>query len=758
MSQAEELLNSLDETTGVEEHIVIGKDRHITVPKSLKRIAVQFDHNIETVTFDCPRYWDDHDMSAMNIYINYMRSDRVRGMFLAKNVTVDETDENIMHFDWTLSRNATLTKGKLVFLVCVKKVEDAEETIHWNSELCSECTVSEGLECEDFVEHAEQDIITDLLLRMDNILAANSTVLDTSLTESGLAADAAVVGEKLNDVIANISDTTDALEKETAKRISEDKVLSERINSIISLSAGSTTGDAELIDARISHDGVTYETAGEAIRMQVKGVNDSLVESVGRVWFAEGESTAKYLHIPTPFPVSSGDLIKVDVISIDPAGTFIVYGYDDSGSHTITNVEPGLFFACPSDYNELHVTFTYDSETTATYSVKLTVIKEGDLLWNERIQDDRLDDHDGKFDEHDSKLDKLDDLIIYYNEIDPNDITPNANVDSNTGELVLGSTTLDATGYIKLRKNTTYYVNHVYLANFNAFYDLNKQFVSNPDVVISNPDSEWRGTITVGNESLYFRASFATGESLKIYISRFFNDYYDYVQTPYDDHVKNIVRNEISGVKLDGKKILVIGDSISADYYGEYDKWVTNLINDGCFPSDINNDSVHATGFVATYNNEANDFITRLKAVEDPSSYDLVIVFGGINDYIQNVDLESSFIPAVDEFFDYLMSYFTQARLCVLSPLRTRYSQDQNEAGCTVDSYAEYLRTVAKSYCLPILNLTDESGFCPQNDAFNSMWTLIPEGYTVNDGVHPNAEYEKKYLAPMIWHFIEGLI
>ena len=111
MSQAEELLNSLEETTGIEGHIVVGKDRHITVPKDLKRIAVQYDHNVETVTFDCPRYWDDHDMSTMNIYINYMRPDRVRGMFLAKNVTVDETDDTIMHFDWTLSRNATLVQS-----------------------------------------------------------------------------------------------------------------------------------------------------------------------------------------------------------------------------------------------------------------------------------------------------------------------------------------------------------------------------------------------------------------------------------------------------------------------------------------------------------------------------------------------------------------------------------------------------------------------------------------------------------------------
>ena len=46
-----------------EPHIVIDSHRAITVPEQLKRIAVQFDHNFETVTFDCPRYWDGHDLS-----------------------------------------------------------------------------------------------------------------------------------------------------------------------------------------------------------------------------------------------------------------------------------------------------------------------------------------------------------------------------------------------------------------------------------------------------------------------------------------------------------------------------------------------------------------------------------------------------------------------------------------------------------------------------------------------------------------------
>lgn len=178
MSVADDLLNSLGENGPVaysadastEEHIVIGNNRQITVPDALKRIAVQYDHNVETVTFDCPRFWDEHDLSKMKVYINYLRPDRVMGMDLAENVSVDEIDPGIMHFTWTITRNVTMVDGTISFLVCVKNTNDAGiESNHWNSELCSVLTISKGLECTDIITEAYPDIITDLLLRMDYV-------------------------------------------------------------------------------------------------------------------------------------------------------------------------------------------------------------------------------------------------------------------------------------------------------------------------------------------------------------------------------------------------------------------------------------------------------------------------------------------------------------------------------------------------------------------------------------------------------------
>lgn len=154
MSQAENLLNTLSSTGQLansfdEAHIVIDNKRIITVPDKLKRLAVQYDHDIETVTFDCPRYWDGIDMSEMSIYINYLRCDTYTGSYKAQNVTVDSINNAKMHFDWTISRNVTQVIGKLVFLVCIRKTDESgNEVNHWNSELCKDCYVSEGLEVD----------------------------------------------------------------------------------------------------------------------------------------------------------------------------------------------------------------------------------------------------------------------------------------------------------------------------------------------------------------------------------------------------------------------------------------------------------------------------------------------------------------------------------------------------------------------------------------------------------------------------------
>lgn len=189
MSLADEMLNDLV-SDSVEPHIVIGRDRKIVVPDQLKRIAVQYDHNVETVTFDCPRYWDEHDMSKMLIYINYILPDNTPGKFIAENIAIDENDDTIMHFTWTISKYITQNNGNIQVQICIKDVdEDGYEQTHWNSELSKDMYISKGLECwviDESVVDDNIDLIAQILRKIDDINEGSTTediktALDTIL-------------------------------------------------------------------------------------------------------------------------------------------------------------------------------------------------------------------------------------------------------------------------------------------------------------------------------------------------------------------------------------------------------------------------------------------------------------------------------------------------------------------------------------------------------------------------------------------------
>lgn len=199
MSQAEELLENLTEekmytaSPETEEHIFISSDRHITVPDKLKRIAVQYDHNIETVTFDCPRCWDGVDMSTMMIYINYRRPDGTYGSYLVSDATVDENDDSVMHFNWTISNHVSEIKGNISFLICIKKADDeGNEEIHWNTELNSEMYISAGLECVEAIRESYPDIFAQLLGRMESNEETSSQYVSAAETSANMAKSYAV--------------------------------------------------------------------------------------------------------------------------------------------------------------------------------------------------------------------------------------------------------------------------------------------------------------------------------------------------------------------------------------------------------------------------------------------------------------------------------------------------------------------------------------------------------------------------------------
>ena len=98
-------------------------------------------------------------------------------------------------------------------------------------------------------------------------------------------ADVAALDKRITNNF-NVFDNTKA-------ELSDLEVLETRVDSLAHLQEGSTTGDAELIDARIEYNGYVNATVGGAIRNQVQNIHDILDNAINK---SNLYSTAPIVH------------------------------------------------------------------------------------------------------------------------------------------------------------------------------------------------------------------------------------------------------------------------------------------------------------------------------------------------------------------------------------------------------------------------------------------------------------------------------
>lgn len=122
-----------------------------------------------------------------------------------------------------------------------------------------------------------------------------------------------------SEVNTSLSNQNTSINQTTSAQNSKITTLESRMDTFTRLSEGSTTGDAELQDIRVGANGITYDTAGNAVRGQYSQLKEDLGEYIQTL-----VATTRYPY----FTVSMGEKLYVKTIDIDSSlfSTITVYG------------------------------------------------------------------------------------------------------------------------------------------------------------------------------------------------------------------------------------------------------------------------------------------------------------------------------------------------------------------------------------------------------------------------------------------------
>lgn len=140
--------------------------RTITVPEKIRNLGVERDANVQRLRFSMPRHYGTVDLSDFSVRINYQNA-KGEGDVYAVTDTV-ATTENIT-FSWEVGPHALACQGKVKFIVCLKKLDEAGNVSQAFHTTVASLPVLEGLEtCECIVEE-HPDVLEQILLRLDDL-------------------------------------------------------------------------------------------------------------------------------------------------------------------------------------------------------------------------------------------------------------------------------------------------------------------------------------------------------------------------------------------------------------------------------------------------------------------------------------------------------------------------------------------------------------------------------------------------------------
>lgn len=193
---------------------------------------------------------------------------------------------------------------------------------------------------------------------------------------------------------------------------------------------------------------------------------------------------------------------------------------------------------------------------------------------------------------------------------------------------------------------------------------------------------------------------------------------------------------------ISNKKVHFLGDSITEGHgASSAEKSFVGLFKSAYPDAEITNYGVGGTRIAKKKVPSENfwwdlDFNARVKDMT--KNADLVVIFGGTNDYghgdapmgQMGMQDEYTFYGATYSLYERLLVKYPNARFLVLTPLHRLGEEKSNAMGNSLKDYVHAIKEVAEYFAFPVLDLHAVSGINPA--VANVQKQMMP------DGLHPS--------------------